>query len=99
MGRERRAVCAARCHCAVCVVRARGARGSCVSGAVSGGGIICVRAGYRGKSYFFSIPDNRPATAFHREHRRSDAPRGTMPTSCCDGSGTILSGLMCCTFH
>ena len=41
-------------------------------------------------SYFFSIPDNRPATAFYRERRHSDAPRGTMPTSCCDGSGTIL---------
>ena len=45
------------------------------------------------------MPDNRPATAFYRERRHSDAPRGTMPTSCCDGSGTILSGLMRCTFH
>ena len=49
-------------------------------------------------SYFFPIPDNRPATAFYRERRHSEAPRGIMPTSCHDGSGTILSGLMCCTF-
>ena len=44
------------------------------------------------------MPDNRPATAFYRERRHSEAPRSIMPTSCHDGSGTILSGLMCCTF-
>ena len=49
-------------------------------------------------SYFFPMPDNRPATAFYRERRHSEAPRSIMPTSCHDGSGTILSGLMCCTF-
>ena len=51
------------------------------------------------KSYFFPMPANRPATAFYRERRHSEAPRGMMPTSCHDGSGTILSGLMCCTAH
>ena len=39
------------------------------------------------------MPDNRPATAFYRERRHSEAPRGMMPTSCHDGSGTILSRL------
>ena len=43
------------------------------------------------------MPDYRPATAFYRERRHSEAPRGMMPTSCHDGSGTILSGSMRCT--
>ena len=43
------------------------------------------------------MPDYRPATAFYRERRHSEAPRGMMPTSCRDGSGTILSGSMSCT--
>ena len=44
MGRERRAVCAARCHCAVCVVRgARGAGELCEWGCEWGGDykVVC----------------------------------------------------------
>ena len=48
------------------------------------------------KSYFFRTPDNRPATAFYREHCHSEAPR-RRHNPCHDGSGTILSGSMRCT--
>ena len=66
MGRERRAVCAARCHCAVCVVRgARGAGELCEWGCVWGGVIrLCVRGtGYRVKLCARG-PGEAPAAAF-----------------------------------